>query len=720
MSKKEQTTKKAAAGAPPPSTTINMSLAIIQESPTNPRRTFGEEDLAELTESIRALGVIQPIVVRPATDSTYELVCGARRYRAALQAGLEEVPAVIRHLSDDQAFEMSVTENLQRKDVHPLDEALAFCGMRDRGYSTSDTAGRLGKSESYILQRMKLAEMTPALAEAFYANKVLFTHARKIARLRTEDQQAVFERFYSEWKSDDFNPNVNSLDNFIKNVQRHLKDAAFDINDANLLPAAGSCATCPKNTACATLLFPEYGADDARCTDTACWSAKVSQHISALLDQAANGEFLLARPNYNSMSDAMDALVKERGLKVFRIGWNEELEMLTEPTPPEAVDPSDYEFGDGTYYDTKEEAKEALKEAKDDYKREFKEYQDELAEFNALVASGTMLKAINVADGEGLGKILHVKMNERNTAAASREVLAATNPDAAIRDEIYGIQTREKRAKELDGEKVHRALVEVHIKEPRVKGEELAEIGKHEKVALCAYIYDRSDYQGRTAMKTFIWGNEEGDIHNQQRGDLDLLEAIEKLGEHVGSIDLVLATLTRMAITSTYQNNLPTYEGGKILRRLMSDNLTLLAISEVEDDQAEKAAKRAKRVAQRISELEAKLTPPAEAKAPEKAPKKAKAEKVVKDAKDTVVQELITGNEEPAAEADDTITAEKVLKTKKVDKSGGKTLSDLLVDEDPAPKKEKPAAKPKKVATEKAAADPARVKRKYTRKGAEA
>ncbi len=101
----------------------NLPLDILTESATNPRRSFNPAALNELAESIRAQGLLSPLIVRPKGTSTFEIVAGARRYRAAQLAGLANVPARIVELRDAQAIETSIVENLQRRDVHPLEEA---------------------------------------------------------------------------------------------------------------------------------------------------------------------------------------------------------------------------------------------------------------------------------------------------------------------------------------------------------------------------------------------------------------------------------------------------------------------------------------------------------------------------------------------------------------------------------------------------------------------
>ena len=128
---------------------VSVALMNIQPSSYNPRKHFDEVSLAELAESIRQQGVLQPIGVRPIADTDrFEIVFGERRYRAALMAELTEISAVILHVSDETAAEMAVTENLQRKDVTPIEEANAYQKLMESGrYDVQSLAEQFGKNE---------------------------------------------------------------------------------------------------------------------------------------------------------------------------------------------------------------------------------------------------------------------------------------------------------------------------------------------------------------------------------------------------------------------------------------------------------------------------------------------------------------------------------------------------------------------------------------------
>ena len=131
----------------------NLPLALLTESKTNPRRTFEDDSLKELAESIRTQGILSPLLVRPTTEQGFEIVFGARRYRAAQMAEASTVPVRIKNLTDAEALEAQLIENLQRRDVHPMEEANGFralLNLEEPKYSIEQIAARTGKPPAYV------------------------------------------------------------------------------------------------------------------------------------------------------------------------------------------------------------------------------------------------------------------------------------------------------------------------------------------------------------------------------------------------------------------------------------------------------------------------------------------------------------------------------------------------------------------------------------------
>ena len=149
----------------------DISLSRIQESKTNPRRTFDETKLAELAGNIRQHGVLQPILVRPlpgGEDGFFELVAGARRYRASQLAKRETIPATVRELTDTECLELQLIENLQRADVHELDEARGYAGLmqlQPNTYTVETLAEKIGRSEKYVYARLRLTHLVEEIQQ---------------------------------------------------------------------------------------------------------------------------------------------------------------------------------------------------------------------------------------------------------------------------------------------------------------------------------------------------------------------------------------------------------------------------------------------------------------------------------------------------------------------------------------------------------------------------
>ena len=253
-----------------------LAIDTIHESTTNPRRTFDESKLQELAESIRHHGLIQPITVRPNSNG-FELVAGARRYRAAQLAELFSIPARIVELTDAQSQEWQLVENSQRVDVHPYEEAQGFQRLLDLpGYDVATLVEKSGKSASHIYARLSLLQLIPEVAEAFTQERITASHANLIARLPQESQAEAFEQCWrKDWQ--DAEPHLLPAKHVSAWIQNNLylslADAPFDREDPTLNPAAGACVTCPRRSGYNTSLFSDV-TDGDQCLSGPCYQIK--------------------------------------------------------------------------------------------------------------------------------------------------------------------------------------------------------------------------------------------------------------------------------------------------------------------------------------------------------------------------------------------------------------------------------------------------------------
>ena len=257
-----------------------IAIDTIHESTTNPRRTFDECKLGELAESIRTNGLIQPIIVRPNSEG-FEIVAGARRFRAAQLAELFSLPARIVDITDAQALEWQLVENSQRVDVHPYEEAQGFQRLLNMpGYDVATLVEKSGKSAAHVYARLSLLQLTPTIAEAFSAERITASHANLLARLPQEAQANAYEQCWrKDWQ--DKEPHLlpaKHLSAWIQtNLYLSLAEAPFDKEDNTLNPPAGACVTCPRRSGFNTTLFADVQSD--QCLDAPCFHTKVNAHI---------------------------------------------------------------------------------------------------------------------------------------------------------------------------------------------------------------------------------------------------------------------------------------------------------------------------------------------------------------------------------------------------------------------------------------------------------
>lgn len=266
-----------------------IPLSLLDESTTNPRRTFESSKLVELAQSLSSSGLIQPITVRPKADR-FEIIAGARRYRAAQIAELAEVPTRVLELDDAQMLEIHPIENSQREDVHPYEEASGYQRLLTLpGYDVTALASKCSKSQSHIYARLTLLSLIPEVADALQKNEITASHANLLARLSIEQQAQAFPNaFRKDYRDDErFLLPAKHLAAWIQdNLYLTLVEAPFDRESASLLPEAGSCLACPKRTGFNTALFADV--TDDNCLDGECFRSKINAHIECAKTGIAN------------------------------------------------------------------------------------------------------------------------------------------------------------------------------------------------------------------------------------------------------------------------------------------------------------------------------------------------------------------------------------------------------------------------------------------------
>ena len=319
-----------------------IAIDTIHESATNPRRTFDVVKLCELAESIRGNGLIQPITVRPVSDG-FEIVAGARRFRAAQLAELFSLPARIVDIDDAQALEWQLVENSQRVDVHPYEEAQGFQRLLDMpGYDVATLVEKSGKSPAHVYARLSLLQLVPSITEAFSAERITTSHANLLARRPHEAQATAYEQCWrKDWQ--DKEPHLlpaKHLSAWIQtNLYLSLAEAPFSKEDITLNPTAGACVTCPRRSGFNTSLFADVQGD--QCLDAPCFHIKMDAHIDREI--AARPELVQIEDGWRKPSEKRpDAVQRGHFREIAAVSENPD----AEPVPLcEAAKPAIVVYG---------------------------------------------------------------------------------------------------------------------------------------------------------------------------------------------------------------------------------------------------------------------------------------------------------------------------------------------------------------------------------------
>jgi ParB family chromosome partitioning protein len=200
-----------------------------------PRQTFAEDGLRELSESIRQRGILQPVLVRPA-ESGFELIAGERRWRAAQYAGLAHIPVVVREVSDDEMLEIALVENLQREDLNPMEEAAAYRRlMEDLGYTQEEIAVRVGKDRSTVANIIRLLSLPDSIRSEVERGTLSAGHARALLSADSESDAMLLAREAIEQKL-----TVRQTEKLAKRRSRPMADADQQAAERRLTESLGT------------------------------------------------------------------------------------------------------------------------------------------------------------------------------------------------------------------------------------------------------------------------------------------------------------------------------------------------------------------------------------------------------------------------------------------------------------------------------------------------
>ena len=351
-SRAKSTAKKEVSGKKTSALQIqNLPLGKIKPDLEQPRKTFNEDPLKQLSESIEKHGVLQPITVRQ-LNGHYIIVMGERRYRASKMAGIKTVPCIVRTYENNDVLEVQIIENLQRQDLEPTEEAEAIAYLNEK-YAPTEIAKRLGRTDNFIRQRLKLAGLIEGFKHFVRNGEMTISLGVGVGLFEPEEQQMMLETM-----GEDFS--AHQINRMIKDQTYDLEKVSFDVTDKKLVPKVGSCVECPFNAANQGNLF---GEGKRVCRKAACFETKKSKSFLNLIEKSKKENILLIPEIRQYWADDENnqliiSQLEKNGLKVYLLDDVEIIENPIEPTI-EAIQ-KEYQHYDYSEDELKAELDEAM------------------------------------------------------------------------------------------------------------------------------------------------------------------------------------------------------------------------------------------------------------------------------------------------------------------------------------------------------------------------
>lgn len=395
----------------------DLDITTVHPSADNHRKTFNDASLQELAESIREVGVLQAIAVRPRTAGGYEIIYGERRYRASLLAGAKTIKATIyNNITDDEAEDMSLSENLQREEVRPTEEAKAFKRLLEKGrYDMYSLVSRFGRSEKYIYTRLKLNELYQPIGELLDNETITISVAEEISTYEPNIQKDVYEKHLKENSRDNWAGYTLKL--FKKYFEEYyttdLEQYKFDKTE---------CKACVHNAANYNLFAEHNGC--GHCTNRKCLDTKNAAFVAKETEKLLKSDpkLVIARPYYGGINETALQKLDKKGHEIKELNYTVSAQSF--PKAPEA--PRQEQFSKPKEYE----------QAVQTFEQKNEEYARKVEELNRKKEEGRIKTYVKVGQTEP--ELCYVEINKKETAPVTIETL----------------QERDKRFKQLSVEKI--------------------------------------------------------------------------------------------------------------------------------------------------------------------------------------------------------------------------------------------------------------------------
>ena len=557
----------------------SLHIGKVIPDPMQPRKTFNETSLKELSESIKKHGVLQPIAVRK-SGSDYVIVMGERRYRASKLAGMKTIPCIVREYKSNDILEIQIIENLQRQDVEPTEEADAIAYLSEK-YSATEISKRLGRSDNFIRQRLKLAGLIEGFKVFVRNGEMTISLGVGVSLFESEEQQMMLETM-----GEDFS--AHHINRMIKDQTYDLENAPFDVTDGELIAKAGACNVCPFNASNQGNLF---GDGKMVCTKSACYETKKSKSFLNLIEKSKKEKILLIPEirKYWAEDEKNQFIISQLengGLKVYLL---DDVEIIEKPTKPtiEAIK-KEYQ-----HYDySEDEFKAELDEALQHYEEVLEKYNS--AKENEFV-KGIVFHPETYRHKEVFIKIVEQSKNELTTYSATLENRKMA--DCTPEEQIIKINEREIRKKQIENNKQFEEVVEMIRDTKYIDTKKTLSVD--EMVAFSLTLYENNvDYVGRQRFFSELLGN------TSKMTDVEIVTNFKKNFKKEIFHKLIRYILTKQVHfgESNHINNLTNISFYNAIQGYYKTK-----IAKIEEEYVEKRNKREERLKERIESLEKQI-----------------------------------------------------------------------------------------------------------------
>ena len=557
----------------------NLSIGKVIPDPMQPRKTFNEALLKQLSESIKKHGVLQPITVRK-SGKEYVIVMGERRFRASKLVNKKTIPCIVRTYKNNDVLEVQIIENLQRQDVEPTEEAEAIAFLSEK-YVPSEIAKRLGRSDNFIRQRLKLAGLIEGFKHFVRNGDMTISLGVGVALFEPEEQQMMLETMGEGF-------NAHQVNRMIKDQTFDLEKAPFDIVDKKLIVKAGACIECPFNAANQGNLF---GDGKMVCTKSACYESKKSKSFLNLIEKSKKEKIILIPEIQKYWVDEernqlIIAQLENSGLKVYLLDDVEIIERPIEPT----IEAIKIEY---QHYDYSE------KELKEEYKDAFETYTEELETYNSAKENG-FVNGIVFHSETYRHKEVFIKIVEESKSNSTTHSASLSNrkmADCTPEEQIVKINEREIRKEQIENNKQFEEVVEM-IKETKYI-ETKKTLSVDEMVAFSLSLYENN--VGYSSQQKYF-SKLLGDTSKMTR--IEIVENFKKKFKKEIFHKLIRYMLTKQVHfgESNHVNNLTNISFYNAMQGYYKTK-----IANIEQEYVEKRNKREERLKERIEILEKQI-----------------------------------------------------------------------------------------------------------------